>query len=213
MDDLPGTRHSLIVKLRDPANSAEWAEFMALYEPLVYRLARRKGLQDADAQDICQEVFRAVAGAVERWQPGRGSFRGWVSQITRNLLINFLTRGLRHPRGSGTSSVQELLEAQPADDPSATALFEAEYERQLFRWAAEEIKTEFAPATWQAFWSTAVHGRAPADVAATLGISVGAVYVARSRVLARLKRRIEQLGSDKPLTCGETDHACPVEPL
>jgi RNA polymerase sigma factor (sigma-70 family) len=213
MDDLPGTRHSLIVKLRDPANSAEWAEFMALYEPLVYRLARRKGLQDADALDICQEVFRAVAGAVERWQPGRGSFRGWVSQITRNLLINFLTRGLRHPRGSGESSVQELLEAQPADDPSATALFEAEYERQIFRWAAEEIRNEFAPATWQAFWSTAVEGRVPTEVAALLGISAGAVYVARSRVLARLKRRIEQLGNETPLTCGEVDHACPVEPL
>jgi RNA polymerase sigma factor (sigma-70 family) len=213
MDDLPGTRHSLIVKLRDPANSAEWAEFMALYEPLVYRLARRKGLQDADAQDICQEVFRAVAGAVERWQPGRGSFRGWVSQITRNLLINFLTRGLRHARGSGTSSVQELLEAQPADDPSATALFEAEYERQLFRWAAEQIRAEFAPATWQAFWRTAVEGLAPSEAAAALGISVGAVYVARSRVLARLKRRIEQLGTSTPMPCGEMDHACPIEPL
>src|SRR5216684_2684290 len=183
MDDLPGTRHSLIVKLRNPANSAAWGEFVAIYEPLVYRLARRKGLQNADAQDICQEVFRAVARAVERWEPGRGSFRGWLSQITRNLLINFLTRGLRQPRGSGSSSMQDLLEAQPANDPSATALFEAEYERQLFRWAAHDIRNEFAPATWQAFWSTAVEGRASSDVAVVLGITVGAVYVARSRVL------------------------------
>ena len=212
MDDLPGTRYSLIVKLRDPANSAEWSEFVAIYEPLIYRLARRKGLQDADAQDICQEVFRAVARAVERWEPGRGSFRGWLSQITRNLLINFLTRG-RQPRGSGATSMQELLEAHPARDPSATAVFDAEYERQLFRWAAEDIRAEFAQPTWQAFWLTSVEERTPADAANTLGLSVGAVYVARSRVLARLKKRIEQLGNKTPLNLGEVDHACPVEPL
>ena len=69
MDDSPATRQSLIVKLRDPADSGAWSEFVALYEPLVYRLARRKGLQDADARDLCQEVFRAVAGAVDRWDP------------------------------------------------------------------------------------------------------------------------------------------------
>jgi RNA polymerase sigma factor (sigma-70 family) len=212
MDELPGTRHSLIVKLRDPANSAEWSEFVAIYEPLVYRLARRKGLQDADAQDLCQEVFRAVARAVDRWDPARGQFRAWLSRIARNLLINFLTRG-RQPRGSGGTSMQELLEAQPACDPSATALLESEYERQVFRWAAEDIRGEFAPATWQGFWLTAVENRAPVDVAASLGMSVGAVYVARSRVLARLKKRIEQIGFGASGVVGEVDHACPVKPL
>ena len=180
---------------------------MAIYEPLVYRLARRKGLQDADALDLCQEVFRAVARAVERWDPARGTFRGWLSRIARNLLINFLTRGKTQPRGSGASSVQELLEAQPALDPSATALFETEYERRLFRWAAEAIRTEFAPASWQAFWQTAVEGRAACEVAGELGLSVGAVYVARSRVLSRLKRRIEQLSSESAKVPAEVDHA------
>ena len=92
----------------------------------------------------------------------RGSFRGWLSRIARNLLINFLTRRRHQPRGSGTTSVQDLLEAQPAADPSATALFEAEYEKHLFRWAADEVRGEFAPTTWQAFWQTAVEGRSPA---------------------------------------------------
>ena len=149
MDDSPATRRSLIVKLRDPADSAAWGEFVALYEPLVYRLARRKGLQDADARDLCQEVFQAVARAVDRWEPGRGSFRGWLSRITRNLLINFLTRGQQQPRGTGATSMQEMLEAQPAADPSATALFEAEYERRLFQWAADEVRGEVTSSTWQ----------------------------------------------------------------
>ncbi|HEV3167884.1 MAG TPA: sigma-70 family RNA polymerase sigma factor [Isosphaeraceae bacterium] len=212
MDESPATHRSLIVKLRDPADSTAWCEFVAIYEPLIYQLARRKGLQDADAHDLCQEVFRAVAGAVERWDPDRGSFRGWLSRIARNLLINFVTRRQFQLRGSGATSVQELLEAQPSADPSATALFEAEYQRHAFRWAAEEVRGQFAPTTWQAFWQTAVENRPPDKVAAELRLSVGAVYVARSRVLARLKRRIEQLG-DEAAIINEATHEDPTGPL
>jgi len=205
MDESHATRRSLIVKLRDPSDTAAWHEFVANYGPLVYGLARRKGLQDADANDLCQEVFRAVAGAVDRWDPARGSFRGWLSRIARNLLINFLMRQRHQPRGSGTTSVQDLLEAQPAADPSATALFEAEYEKHLFLWAAAEVRGEVVTTTWQAFWQTGVEGRSPQEVAAELNLSVGAVYVARSRVLARLRRRIEQLG-DEAAVINEADH-------
>ena len=212
MDEPPATRCSLIVKLRDPADTTAWREFVAIYEPLIYRLARRKGLQDADAQDLCQEVFRSVAAAVERWDPARGSFRGWLSRIARNLLINFVTRRRFQLRGSGATSVQDLLEAQPSADPSATALFEAEYRRQVFRWAADEVRGEFAPTTWQAFWQTAVDDRPPVEVATELRLSVGAVYVARSRVLARLKRRIELLGEDAAII-NEAEHEDPTGPL
>ena len=215
MDEPPATRRSLIVKLRDPADTDAWCEFVTLYEPLIYRLARRKGLQDADARDLCQEVFRTVAQAIERWDldPARGSFRGWLSRIARNLLVNFLTRRPYRLRGSGSTSVQDLLEAQPAQDPSATALFEAEYRRRLFRWAADQARGEFATTTWQAFWQTAVEGRPPRDVAAELGLSVGAVYIARSRVLARLRRRIEQRGDEASAILSEVDHGSPAEPL
>ena len=213
MDDptTPATRQTLIVKLRDPADAGAWREFVAIYQPLVYRLARRKGLQDADAHDLCQEVFRAVARSIERYDPDPacGSFRGWLARIARNLLINFVTRRRFQPRGSGATSVQELLEAQPAVDPSATALFEAEYRIQVFRWAAEEVRGQLAPTTWQAFWQTAVEGRPPDEVAVELCLSVGAVYVARSRVLARLRRRIEQLG-DEAASINEAHHEDPI---
>jgi len=214
MNEFSGTRRSLIVKLRDPADAASWREFVAIYEPLVYRLARRKGLQDADARDLCQEVFQAVAQAVHRWDPERGRFRGWLSRIARNLIINFLSRRQNQPRGSGDTRVQDLLEAQPAADASATALFEAELRRQLFQWAADEIRGEFSPSTWQAFWLTAIEDRLPSEAASELHMSVGAVYIARSRVLARLKRRIEQQ-SDVAIAIKKTeaDHAFRSDPL
>jgi RNA polymerase sigma-70 factor (ECF subfamily) len=212
MHEPPATRHSLIVKLRDPAETAAWCEFVAIYEPLIYRLARRKGLQDADARDLFQEVSRVVAGAVERWDPDRGSFRAWLSRIARNLLINFLTRRWSQFRGSGATSVQELLEALPASDPSATALFEAEYQRQLFSSATEYVRAQVAAPTWRAFWETAVEGRPAQEVATGLGLSVGTVYVARSRVLARLRQRVSQL-SDAPTPINEANHEDSIGPL
>ncbi len=215
MEEAPATRQSLIVKLRDPGAAEAWREFVALYEPLVYGFARRKGLQDADARDLCQDVFKAVAGAVDQWDPdpARGSFRGWLSRIARNLLLNFLTRKQHEPRGSGSTSVHELLDAQPAADPSVTALFDAEYKRRVFRWAAGEIQGEFTPTTWQAFWRTAVGSEPPREVAAALGLSVGAVYIARSRVVARLRQRIEQLEDGAAEIIEEVKHGNPAEPL
>lgn len=211
----PATRYTLIAKLRDPADAGAWREFVTLYQPLIYRLARRQGLQDADALDLGQEVFRTVARAIERYDldPARGSFRGWLFRITRNLLINFLTRRPYRLRGSGSTSIQELLEAQPVDDPSATAVFEGEYRRRVLRWAADEIQAEFTPSTWRAFWLTAVDGRVPAAAAAELGLSVGAVYIARSRVLARLKARIQQLGDEASAILSEVDHGRPDQSL
>jgi RNA polymerase sigma-70 factor (ECF subfamily) len=168
-------------------------------------------LQDADAKDLCQEVFRAVAGTIDRWDPQRGSFRGWISRIARNLIINFLTRGLHHLRGSGTTSVQELLEAHPAEDPSATALFDREYRRQLFQSAAAEVKSEFTAATWHAFWQTAVENRSPAEVAAEAGLSLGSVYVARSRVLARIRRRVQAIDMKSAEAVSEVEHGIPFD--
>jgi RNA polymerase sigma factor (sigma-70 family) len=194
----PTTRHSLVLRLRNPDDEAAWAEFLAIYEPLVYGLARRKGLQDADARDLCQEVFRAVAGAIERWDPdpAKGKFRAWLFRIARNLLVNFFADQRRHPQGTGRTSVQDLLEARATNDAHGEAEFAAEFKRQAFRWAADQVKHEFADSTWQAFWKTGVDNRPVASVAQELGLSAGAVYIARSRVLARLRQRVEQLSED-----------------
>jgi RNA polymerase sigma-70 factor (ECF subfamily) len=212
MDESLDTRHSLILRLRDPADEVAWREFAALYEPLVLRLARRKGLQDADARDMCQDVLLAVARAAESWDPdpNKGSFRGWLSRVARNLMINFLTR--QEQLGTGRTSVMELLEAQPKLDPSAADLFDLEYRRRLFQWAAEKVENEFTPETWRAFWRTAIDGEKSGRVAESLGMSIGAVYIARSRVMARLRKQIELLGDDTAASIFGDDHGSSIEP-
>lgn len=213
MEESLDTRHSLIIRLSDSTDEAAWREFVELYEPLVYRLARGKGLQDTDAHDVCQEVLMAVARAAKRWDgnPDRGSFRGWLARVTRNLVINFLTR--REEPGTGRTSVVELLEAQPKSDPSVSNLFDVEFRRRAFHWAAEKIKKDFTTETWQAFWQTAVGGERPNQVAQAMGMSVGAVYIARSRVLARLRKQVELIGDESVLNIPESEHGNPVEPV
>ncbi len=195
MTEQPTTRASLLLRLRDPADDRAWVEFTDLYGPLIRRVARRGGLQDADAADLEQEVFRAVAGAIGRYDPdrARGSFRGWLLRIARNLLLNLLAAQRRRPMAGGGTDAAALLAAQP--DPSAedSAFFETEYRRRTFEWAATQVREEFRTPTWQAFWRTAVDGEEAAAVAADLGLSVGAVYVARSRVLARLRCKVEEV--------------------
>jgi RNA polymerase sigma factor (sigma-70 family) len=200
----PTTRPSLVLRLRDPRDTAAWTEFVEIYEPLIYRLAKNKGLQDADAQDLCQDAFRAVASAIERWDPdpAKGRFRGWLFRITRNLLVNFLADRRRNILGSGSSSIAELLEAQPASDIEAEAEFEVEFRRRAFRWAADQVKKDFAETTWRAFWKTAVENKPIAAAAQELGLSVGAVYIARTRVLARLRERVTSLGEDSGFDLG-----------
>jgi RNA polymerase sigma-70 factor (ECF subfamily) len=189
------TRASLLVRLRDPQDRAAWQQFVELYGSLVYGFARRRGLQDADAADLTQEVFLAVAKAAGRWEydPRRGTFRGWLYGLTRNKIAKFLQRRASRPLGSGDTNAQSRLAEEPSPEPDPEAAWEQEFQRQLLRLAAAQVQEHFAPKTWQAFWRTAVDGKDAASVAAELGLSVGAVYVARSRVLARLGEQIQQM--------------------
>lgn len=194
MVDAPNTRPSLLVRLRNPSDGPAWEEFLEIYTPLLQQLARRKGLQESDAADLMQDVFRAVAQAIDRYDPdpARGSFRAWLSRIARNLIVNQLVARRRHPPGTGGDSAARLLEDQPARAEEETALFLTEYRRRLFLWAAEQVRGEFRTLTWQSFWMASVEGQPPKAVAEILGLSVGAVYHNKSRVMARLRQRIEQ---------------------
>jgi RNA polymerase sigma factor (sigma-70 family) len=192
MAEFPPTRASLLVRLRDPRDGEAWRQFVDLYTPLVYWYARQQGLQDADAADLSQEVLGAVAGAVGRleYDPARGAFRNWLFTVVRHKLSNWRrAQGVRTP-GSGDTATQRLLEQCPAAE-DLEAAWEAEWQDRLFAWACEQVRRDVSATTWQAFWQTAIDGRSGKDVAANLGLSVAAVYLARRRVLARLKELVQ----------------------
>ena len=198
MKDALLTRASLLARLGDQKDRAAWQQFVELYGSLVYGFARRRGLQDADAADLTQEVFLDVARQASRWHydPQRGSFRGWLYSVTRKKIARFLQRRQSQPVGSGDSNAHRRLDEEPSPGPELDETWEQEFQQQLFRLAAAQIRDSFAPTTWEAFWRTAVEGKSGAAVAAELGLSVGAVYVARSRVLARLTETIQQLQAE-----------------
>ena len=198
MDETPATRPSLLVRIRDPRDERAWGEFLEIYTPLVYQLARRKGFQDADAADLAQDVFRAVAAAIERWDPdpARGSFRGWLFRIARNLMINAMSRERRRPRGTGDTDANRRLAEREAPSEEDSALFETEYMRRVFAWAVDRVRPEFREANWQAFWQSGVEGKDAGEVAVALGMTVGAVYKSKSRVMARLRLVISEVDGE-----------------
>ncbi|MEM0925819.1 MAG: sigma-70 family RNA polymerase sigma factor [Planctomycetota bacterium] len=193
MDFTDSTRVSLVARLRDHDDAQAWAEFVDIYGPLIYRFGRRRGLQDADGADLAQDVLREVARSIVQfnYDPEIGRFRNWLFLITRRVLGRRLRTMERSTRGSGDTRVLKKLNELP--EREGEDLWEAEYRRHLFQWASDQIRQEFAESTWSAFWSTAVDGEKPSEVAASLQMSIGSVYVAKNRVLKRLKERIERV--------------------
>jgi RNA polymerase sigma-70 factor (ECF subfamily) len=191
MADFPPTRASLLLRLRNLQDEEAWRQFVDLYAPLVYGYARKQGLQDADAADLSQEVLRAVAGAMGRleYDPNRGAFRNWLFTIARHKLANWRAALGNRTRGSGDTATQQLLEQCPVPE----AEWESDWQHRLFAWACEETRRNVTDVTWQAFWQTAIDHQTGKQVAANLGLSVGAVYLARKRVLARLKELIQSV--------------------
>ena len=161
-----------------------WRRFVSIYGPLVYSWGRATGLGEEDAADAGQEVFRSVAQSINRFRRDRpgDSFRGWLWTIARNRFRMHFRCLARQPK---TVSVEKALEEiaelseNESENPEETV--------QLAERALEMIRVDFEPRTFQAFWRTAVDGQPASDVAQELGMSKAAVYMARSRVLARLR--------------------------
>jgi RNA polymerase sigma-70 factor (ECF subfamily) len=194
MADFPRTRASLLLRLRDPQDEAAWTEFVDLYAPLVYGYARKQGLQDADAADLTQDVLGAVASAVDRleYNPARGAFRNWLFTIVRRKLSNRRAAQTSRPRGSGDEATHRLMEQCPAT-AEGEAEWDKEWEERVFAWACAQVRRDVADTTWQAFWRTAIDDQPGKQVAGDLGLTVAAVYRARSRVLARLKELVQSV--------------------
>ena len=167
----PATRETLLLRVRDRADAEAWREFVAIYRPVIVRLAVRRGLQANDAE--------------------RARFRTWLRRIAENAILNALSR---RPREIAVGGSEFLLD--PPAPSVATRAVRLEYRREVFRLVAEQVRGDFADASWRLFWRTAVEDEPIEAVAAELGLSIGAAYAARSRIMRRIRDRVELYSTD-----------------
>jgi len=179
------TSISLLQQLRQAPGAEAWERFVRLYTPLLFAWARRRGLEQHDAEDLVQDVLIVLVRKLPefQYQPGR-SFRGWMRTILLNKWRDRRVGGKAAPLDSGV---------EPEAPPDDNAFEEREYRLYVLGQALRMMVADFEVATWQACWETVVCGRSAQDVAAELGITVNAVYLAKSRVLARLRRDLDGL--------------------
>jgi RNA polymerase sigma-70 factor (ECF subfamily) len=185
---MTSTPCSLLEKLRRAGDEASWAHFVRLYTPLLHHWARRRlGLAEADAADLVQDVFAVLVQKLPefRYDPSQ-RFRAWLWTVFINK-----ARDRRRQVPLVALGPEELPETALPDPAEEVA--EAEYRNYLVRRALALIQNDFDPTTWQAFWACTTTEQSAAEVAAELGMSVAAVYQAKSRVLRRLRSDLEGL--------------------
>jgi RNA polymerase sigma-70 factor (ECF subfamily) len=180
------TPASLLERLRQPGDQASWARFVDLYTPLLFHWARRAGLKEQDAADLIQEVFQTLVKTLPAFDYDKNrSFRGWLRTVLLNQWRTGLRRRTEQPLDDGAA---RLVEAGGQD-----AFIEKEYRDYLISRALQLMKTDFRPSTWQACWQHVACNKPAATVAAELGITVRAVYLAKARVLRRLREELDGL--------------------
>jgi RNA polymerase sigma-70 factor (ECF subfamily) len=194
MSSLPETKYSLLLRLQDASNDEAWMEFVELYERAVFRYVRCKGLQEADALEVVQQVLLAVHRSVDQWQPkGQGSFRRWLLRVASNQATTMVRQKYRQRLLTGGTTINNALNAaadpacQDADEQSSR-----EWRQWAFCWASSQVEREVNGTSWQAFWLTAVENLSAADAAKQIGLSIGAVYAAKCRVLKRLRDAVAE---------------------
>ena len=194
MQEFPETRESLIFQVQDPLNREAWDQFAVIYRPVIYRLARRKGLQDADAQDLAQQVLHAVSQSVGRWEKldPPVKFRHWLRRVVRNATLNALTRKPRDVAAGGSVAL-DLLHQHTNVNQESSSQIEAEYRRELYLQAARLVRADVNEETWQAFELTVVENLPVEEVARKIGKTPGNIYAARSRIMRRLRDAVQAL--------------------
>ncbi len=183
--NLPDTRVTLLNRLRDPADTTAWMEFCTIYERAIYQTALKRGLQDADAREVSQEVLLTVSRRVHTFDPSRKEpFRAWLGTIARNATIDHLRKATRQP--------EVLSDEVVCSKKDENSVFDLAAKQEIFTWAARQVQQSVTDVTWQAFWLTSAKSVPAAEVARQLSMTVGNVYVARCRVLSKIRELANQ---------------------
>lgn len=198
--DLIPTRQSLLSRLRDLGDQESWSDFFHSYWRVIYEVALKAGLSDAEAQEVVQETVISVAKRMPdfRYDPARGKFKGWLLQITRRRIADEVRKQMQASGASGSHPVETLQVEQMESmlDPSGSeleAIWEEEWEKHLFNAAVANIKKQVNPEHYQLFDLYVVQQWPVRKITHTLGVNAGQVYLAKHRVSRLLKKEIDQL--------------------
>jgi RNA polymerase sigma-70 factor (ECF subfamily) len=202
-NELLPTRHSLLARLKDWEDQTSWREFFDTYWKLIYAVARKAGLSDAEAQDVVQETVLTVAKKVGDFkaQPG-GSFKGWLLQITRRRIADEFERRqrsqslvtsaatTRNEEGTRTATIDRVPDPASFD---LDACWEEQWQKRLLEAATERVKQRVSPKQYQMFELYVLREWPVRKVAQTLGVSTTQVYLAKHRVGRLLKKEVQRL--------------------
>ena len=186
------TRKSLIVRLKNEQNEFAWREFVCSYEGFLIQLARRQGVPERHVPDVTQQILLVIAKSIDGWKDdgNAASFRRWLSTVSRNVVIRFMSRERKQAGGIGGSDLVAQLQ-NLEDKPDERHV--QQYQHELIVWAAEQVRHEFLETSWRAFWATVIDDRSVDEVAAELGVSPGSIYMSRSRIMARIKKKVAEV--------------------
>jgi RNA polymerase sigma factor (sigma-70 family) len=192
---MSATSATLLERLRDRADAEAWQRLVDLYSPLLTGWLRRYALQSADVDDLVQEVLATVARETPQFRhSGRpGAFRHWLRTILANRLREFWRARRLRPAATGDSDFAQMLDQLEDADSGLSHLWEQEHDQHVARRLLAMIEPQFAPSTWQAFRRVVLEGARPDAVAEELGLTVNAVFIAKSRVLQRLRQEARDL--------------------
>lgn len=183
------TRNSLIVRLKSEQNEIAWRDFVGNYEGFLAQIARRHGVPERHVADATQQILIAIVRSIEGWKDdgNAASFRRWLSTVSRNVVIRFMSQERRHPGGVGGSDLVALLQ-KVEEKPDEFHV--QRYQNELIVWAAQRVRKEFLETSWQAFWATVIEQQSVDQVAKDLNISTGSIYMSRSRIMVRIRKII-----------------------
>jgi RNA polymerase sigma-70 factor, ECF subfamily len=195
MTDFPETQSLLMANIQSLENREAWSKFVLIYRPVIYRMARRRGMQDADAQDLSQDVLVRISKSIDRWEPQEGvRFRHWLRKVASNAIVTAVTK--TKPLGIVDGSAADQILAETPEVSAVTSELHDECYRELYLRAAAIVKVDVSPVTWAAFEQTVVQGHSCEEAAESLGKSLGTIYAARSRILKRLQFELQRLEGD-----------------
>ncbi len=182
------TSLTLLERLREPRNDAAWTRFVSLYSPLLFAFARRAGMNDNDAADVVQDVFVVLMAELSgfEYDAARKNFRGWLKTITVNKCRERQRRRVVATAQGG----EENGLSGVVDDATINAFWEGEYRQHLVAQALRLMQSDFEPPTWQAAWLALTTDRTAGDIGQELGLAEASVWVAKSRVLRKLRQEM-----------------------